>query len=147
MFESLDPLERTVNRRRPLLMYSMYAVVSLLFLIPEVRRHGFSQPFWPVVLAATFLLSLTWLVATLRSVVPPTRREVRVRYVERDLRVRVVGQLVDRGARQHDLALLLLGGDAHRPVLRGLPPADRGGVGIRGAGWHDHGLLRRRHRL
>ena len=96
MFESLDPLERTVNRRRPLLMYSMYAVVSLLFLIPEVRRHGFSQPFWPVVLAATFLLSLTWLVATLRSVVPPTRREVRVRYIILLLPMWIFGHLVAR---------------------------------------------------
>jgi len=80
MFESLDPLERTVNRRRPLLMYSMYAVVSLLFLIPEVRRMVFRNrsglSSWP---PRSCYLDL--LVATLRSVVPPTRREVRVRYI------------------------------------------------------------------
>jgi ankyrin repeat protein len=81
MFESLDPLERTVDRRLPLLIYSTFAVVSLLFLILEVRRHGFSQPFWPVVLAAVFLLSLTWLVTTLRSTVALTYREVHVRYI------------------------------------------------------------------
>ncbi len=62
-------------------MYSTWAVVGLFFLILEVRRHGFSQPFWPVVLAAVFLLSLTWLVTTLRSTVLPTYREVRVRYI------------------------------------------------------------------
>jgi len=81
MFESIDPYERTVHRRGPLLMYSTWAVVGLFFLILEVRRHGFSQPFWPVVLAAVFLLSLTWLVTTLRSTVLPTYREVRVRYI------------------------------------------------------------------
>lgn len=81
MFESLDPLERTVDRRLPLLIYSTFAVVSLLFLILEARGHGFSQPFWPAVLAAVFLLSLTWLVTTLRSTVPLTYREARLRYI------------------------------------------------------------------
>lgn len=81
MFETLGgPLDRTVNRRWPLLEYSTCAVVGLFFLISEVRRHGFSQPFWPVVLTATFLLSLTWVVTTLRSTVPPTYREVNFRH-------------------------------------------------------------------
>lgn len=79
MFESLDPLERTVDRRLPLLVYSTYAVVCLFFLILEVRGHGVSQPFWLIVLAAAFLLSLTWLATTLRSTVPQTYREVHVR--------------------------------------------------------------------
>jgi ankyrin repeat protein len=81
MFESLDPLERTVDRRLPLLMYSTFAVVGLFFLVLEVRRHGLSHPFWLVVLAAVFLLSLTWLVTALRSAVAPTWREVRVRHI------------------------------------------------------------------
>jgi len=81
MFETLgDPIDRTVNRRWPLLSYSTVAAVGLLFLISEVRRHGFSQPFWPVALAATSLLSLTCLVTTLRSTVPPTYREVNFRH-------------------------------------------------------------------
>jgi ankyrin repeat protein len=62
-------------------MYSTWAVVGLLFLILEVRKHGFSQPFWLVVLAAVFLLSSTWLVTTLRLTVLPTWREVRVRHI------------------------------------------------------------------
>jgi ankyrin repeat protein len=82
MFETIgDPLDRTVNRRWPLLEYSMCAVAGLFFLILEVRRHGFSQPFWLVVLAAQVFLSLTCLVTTLRSAIPPTYREVNFRYI------------------------------------------------------------------
>jgi ankyrin repeat protein len=80
MFESIDPLELTVHRQWPILMYGTFAAAGLFFLVLKVRRHGFSQPFWPAVLAGIFLLSLTWLVTTLTSAVPPTRREVRVRY-------------------------------------------------------------------
>ena len=93
MFETLDPYERTVDRRWPLLLYSTYGVVGLLFLILEVRSHGFSQPFWLVVLAAVFLLSLTWLATTLRSTVPPTWREVRVRYIILLLPIFVFGHM------------------------------------------------------
>jgi len=82
MFETLgDPLDRTVNRRWPILEYSTFAIAGLFFLIMDVRRHGFSQPFWLVVLAAIILLSLTWLVTTIRSTVPPTYREVNFRYI------------------------------------------------------------------
>ena len=78
MFETLDsPLDRTVNRRWPILEYSTFAVVGLLFLIQGVRRHGFSQPFQLVGLTVMVLLSLTWLVTTLRSTVPLTLRNVR----------------------------------------------------------------------
>jgi ankyrin repeat protein len=82
MFETLgDPLDRTINRRYPLSLYSTCAIVGLFFLILEVRGHGFSQPFWLVVLAAIVLLSLTWLATTLRSTVPPTFREVGFRRI------------------------------------------------------------------
>lgn len=79
MFETLDPQEQTVPRRYPLLMYSTYTVVGLVFLILGVRRHGISQPFRLVVGAAMFLLSLTWLITTLRSSVPLTGRSFGVR--------------------------------------------------------------------
>jgi hypothetical protein len=81
MFETLDPQEQTVARRWPLLMYSTYAVGGLVFSILGVRRHGFSQPFRLVVGAAMFLLSLTWLVTTVRSTVPATNRNFGVRNI------------------------------------------------------------------
>jgi ankyrin repeat protein len=82
MFETLDaPLDKTVDRRWPLLTYSLYAIGGLLILILEVRKHGFSEPYRLVVPAAMFLLSFTWLVATLGSEVPPTRRQVRFRSI------------------------------------------------------------------
>ena len=81
MFETSDPQEQTVARRWPLLMYSTYAVVGLVFLILGVRRHAFSQPFRLIVGAAMFLLSLTWLTTTLRSSVPLSVRSFGVRNI------------------------------------------------------------------
>jgi hypothetical protein len=60
-------------------MYSTYAVGGLVFSILGVRRHGLSQPFRLVVGAAMFLLSLTWLITTVRSTVPVTNRNFGVR--------------------------------------------------------------------
>ena len=82
MFETLDSrLDQTVDRRWPLLMYGAWAVMGLSVLILGWRKHGFSQPFQLVIPAAMLLLSWTWLVTTLGSEVPPTRRQNRVRYI------------------------------------------------------------------
>jgi hypothetical protein len=79
MFETLDPQEQPVARRWPLLMYCTYSVGGLVFLILGLRRHGFSQPFRLAVGTAIFLLSVTWLVTTLRSTSPITSRNFGVR--------------------------------------------------------------------
>jgi hypothetical protein len=79
MFETLEPPEQSVSRRWPLLAYGTYALGGLGFLILGVRRHGFSQPFSLVIAAVMLLLSLTWLVTTLRSGTPPTNRNFGVR--------------------------------------------------------------------
>lgn len=79
MFDTLEPPEQAVARRWPLLIYGTYAVGGLVFLILGLRRHGFSQPFGLAVSVAMFLLSLTWLVTTLRSTTPITNRHFGVR--------------------------------------------------------------------
>ena len=81
MFETSDPEEQVVARRWPLLMYGTYAAAGLVFLILGVHRHGFSQPFRLAVGAAMFLLSLFWLVKTLRSTLPVTTRSFGVRNI------------------------------------------------------------------
>jgi len=83
MFETLeDSFEKSkppLDRGYPILMYSIYAVVSSIVLILTKRRHGFSQLFSLVDWAVVFLLSVTWLVTTLRSSVPVCRRDCVVR--------------------------------------------------------------------
>jgi len=79
MFETLEPPEQTVARRWPLLMYSTYALGGLVFLIFGVRRHGFSQPFRLAVGGVMLILSLAWLVTTLRAKSPMTSRNFGVR--------------------------------------------------------------------
>jgi hypothetical protein len=80
MFESLeDAFEKSkppLDRGDPILMYSMYVVVGLFYLIEGVRRH---HPFGAVVGAVVSLLSLIWLITTIRSPVPVTRRDLWVR--------------------------------------------------------------------
>jgi hypothetical protein len=80
MFETLeDALEkskRPLDRRWPPLMYSAYVVAGLFYLIEGVRRHA---PFGAIVGVVVFLLSLIWLITTIRSPVPVTRRDFWVR--------------------------------------------------------------------
>ena len=81
MFETLDPREQAVARRWPLLMYATFAIAGFVFLILDVRRHGFSHPFGLAVAAAMLLLSLLWLVTTFGSTSPITNRSLRVRNI------------------------------------------------------------------
>jgi hypothetical protein len=74
MFEILEPPEEVVARRWPLLMYGTYGLGGLAFVILGVRRHGFSQPITLAIACVMFFLSLTWLVATLRSGPPPSHK-------------------------------------------------------------------------
>jgi hypothetical protein len=68
MFETLEPSERPLKYRWLLLMfYGTYCVVGLVFGALSVMRHGLSQPAHLALSFALFLLSLTWLVAALRS--------------------------------------------------------------------------------
>jgi hypothetical protein len=80
MFESLeDAFEKSkppLDRGYPILIYSMDVVIGLFYLIEGVRRH---HPFGAVVGAVVFLLSLTWLITTIRSRVQVTRRDFWVR--------------------------------------------------------------------
>ena len=87
MFETLeDAFEKSkppLDRGWPILGYSANVVFSSFGLILE-GWHCFSQGharllFSLVVWAVMFLLSLTWLVASLRSSVPITRRDCGVR--------------------------------------------------------------------
>jgi hypothetical protein len=89
MFETLeDAFEKSkqpLDRGWPILMYSAHAVFSSIALILE-GQHGFSQGharllFSLVAWAVMFLLSLTWLVTSLRSSVPMTRRDYMVRFM------------------------------------------------------------------
>ena len=79
MFETLERPEQRVARRWPLLAYGVYAFGGVVFFVLGVLRHGFSQPFRLVIAAVMFLLSLTWLIATLRAGTPPTNRHFSIR--------------------------------------------------------------------
>jgi hypothetical protein len=80
MFETLeDVLEKSkppLARGYPIVMYGMYVVVGLFYLIEGVRRH---HPFGAVVGAVVFLLSLIWLITTIRLPVPVSRHDYWVR--------------------------------------------------------------------
>jgi len=80
MFETLEDMreksQRPLGRGWPLLMYSMNVVLSLLYMITGMRRH---QPLGVLVGAVVFLLSLIWLITTIRSPVRVSRRDVWVR--------------------------------------------------------------------
>ena len=79
MFETLERPEQSVARRWPLLAYGVSAFAGAVFLVLGVHRHGFSQPFRLAIAALMFLLSLTWLIATLRAGTPPTSRHFSIR--------------------------------------------------------------------
>lgn len=80
MFETLEDIreksQRPMDREWPLLMYSMDVVVGLFYIILGMQRH---QPIGLLVGAVVFLLSLIWLITTIRSPVRVSRRDVRVR--------------------------------------------------------------------
>ncbi len=80
MFETLEDMREKsqgpLDRRWPLLMYSMDVIVGLVYIIDGMRRH---QPFGVLVGAVVFLLSLIWLITTIRSPVRARRRDVWVR--------------------------------------------------------------------
>jgi hypothetical protein len=75
--ESKKPLDPGL----PILMYSASALGSCIAIFLGMGRHGFSHLFSLVVWATMFLLSLTWLITSLRSSVPMTRRDCRVRHI------------------------------------------------------------------
>ena len=83
MFETLeDKIEKSkkpLDPGLPILIYGATAAVSSIVLILRVQGHGFSHLFSLVGWAAMFLLALTWLVTSLRSSVPITRRDFGVR--------------------------------------------------------------------
>jgi hypothetical protein len=80
MFESLeDAFEKSkppLDRGDPILVYSLYVVVGLFYLIEGVRRH---HTLGAVVGAVVILLSLIWLITTIRSPVPVTKHDLWVR--------------------------------------------------------------------
>lgn len=81
MFETLEPREQPASRRMASLMYIVYGLCGLAFFVLGTLRHGFSRPTALVISAAMFLLSLTWLIAILRSKVFLTSRQVRIRNI------------------------------------------------------------------
>jgi hypothetical protein len=84
MFETLEDAfekyQRPVDRGDPIVLYSLYVVFSSIALLFGVGGHGFLRLFRLVDCAAMFLLSLTWLVASLRSSARITRRDFSVRW-------------------------------------------------------------------
>jgi hypothetical protein len=87
MFETLeDAFEKSkppLDRGWPILMYSSNVVSSSFALILEGSQgfsRGHARLFSLIVWAVVFLLSLTWLVASLRLSVPISRRDCGVRF-------------------------------------------------------------------
>ena len=80
MFETLEDMreksQRPLCRGTALFMYSFDFVVGLFYIISGMQRH---QSLAVLVGAVVFLLSLIWLVATIRSPVRVARRDVWVR--------------------------------------------------------------------
>jgi hypothetical protein len=80
MFETLEDMRekspRPMSRGTALFMYSFDLALGLFYIISGMRRH---QPLAVLVGAVVFLLSLIWLVSTIRSPVRVSRRDVRVR--------------------------------------------------------------------
>jgi hypothetical protein len=80
MFETLEDVsersKRPLHRGWPIFNYSALAVFGLGYLMEGVRRR---QPLGAVIGAVVFLLSLTWLITTIRSRTPLSRRDFWVR--------------------------------------------------------------------
>ncbi len=80
MFETLEDIreksQRPLDPFWPLLLYTIDVVVGLFYIFSGMTRH---QPFGVLVGAVVSLLSLTWLITTIRSPIRASRREVWVR--------------------------------------------------------------------
>jgi hypothetical protein len=80
MFETLEHMREKsqlpMSREWPLLMYSMDVVLGLPYIIIGMKRQ---QPFAVLVGAVVFLLSLIWLITTIRSPAQVSRRDMWVR--------------------------------------------------------------------
>ncbi len=80
MFETLEDMreksQRPLGRGRALLMYSFYVVVGLFYIVDGLQRH---HPLGVAVGAVVFLLSLIWLITTIKSPVPLSRRDFWIR--------------------------------------------------------------------
>jgi|SRR3954470_24561076 hypothetical protein len=82
MFETMEPSERPPKYRWLLLMfYGTYCVVGVEFGVLSVVRHGLLQPAHLALSFGLFLLSLMWLVATLRSGTSLTNRQAAFRNI------------------------------------------------------------------
>ena len=83
MFETLeDKLEKSKQPPSPgypILIYGFHAVISSIALHRGVPGHGFSRLFSLVDWAVLFLLSVTWLVRSLRSPASMSRHDYWVR--------------------------------------------------------------------
>jgi hypothetical protein len=80
MFETLEDMreksQRPMDREWPLLMYSMDIVLGLFYIISGMQRH---QPLGVLVGAVVLLLSLIWLITTIRSPLRVSRHDVWIR--------------------------------------------------------------------
>jgi len=80
MFETLEDMreksQRPMDPFWPLLMYSMDIVLGLFYTISGMQRH---QRLGALVGAVVFLLSLVWLITTIRSRIRLSRRDVWIR--------------------------------------------------------------------
>jgi hypothetical protein len=80
MFETLEDLreksQRPMDPFWPLLLYSMNILIGLFYIITGMQRH---QWLGVLVGAVVCLLSLIWLITTIRSPVPVSRRDVWIR--------------------------------------------------------------------
>jgi hypothetical protein len=80
MFEILEDMreksQRPMDPFWPLLMYSMDIVLGLLYIISGLQRH---QRIGVRVGAVVLLLSLVWLITTIRSRIRLSRRDVWIR--------------------------------------------------------------------
>jgi hypothetical protein len=81
MFETLEPREQPASRWLAFLMYIVYGFCGLVFFVLGTLRNGFSRPTALVISAAMFLLSVTWLIVTLRSKASLTSRQVGMRNI------------------------------------------------------------------
>jgi hypothetical protein len=80
MFETLEDMreksQRPMDSFWPRFIYSMDAVLGLFYIISGMQRR---QPFGVLVGAVVSVLSLIWLITTIRSPLPVSRRDVWVR--------------------------------------------------------------------
>ncbi len=80
MFETLEDIreksQRPMDPFWPFLMYSMDIVLGLFYMVTGIQRHQRLGAFVGIVV---FLLSLVWLITTIRSRIRLSRRDVWIR--------------------------------------------------------------------